>query len=48
MYNFELMSEFHLTQELLVQNSAEFLKVFEEQLDDPLIEVKVASMKAIT
>lgn len=48
MYNFELISEFHLTQELLVQNSDEFLKVFEEQLDDQLIEVKVASMKAIT
>ena len=34
MYNFEILSEFHLSQELLVENSKDFIDLFQESLED--------------
>lgn len=48
MYNFEILSEYHLSQELLVENSKDFIDLFQETLEDDNIEIKVASLKAIT
>lgn len=48
LYNFELLAEYHLSQELIVQNSDNFLQLFTSSLEDAKIEVKVASLKAIT
>jgi len=48
MYNFEVISEYHLSQELLVQYSDDFLKSFTSTLQDPDVKVKVASLKTTT
>ena len=48
MYNFEILSEYHLSQDLLVQNSQEFIDLFDKSLEDDNVEIKVASLKAIT
>lgn len=48
MYNFEILSEYHLSQELLVENSKDFIDLFQESLEDQNIEIKVAALKAIT
>jgi len=34
MYNFEILSEYHLSQDLIVKNSSDFLKLFTETLQD--------------
>ena len=48
MYNFELLSEYHLDQDLIVQNSTQFMELFTKTLQEPNIHIKVASLKAIT
>lgn len=48
MYNFEILSEYHLSQELLVENSQQFIDLFQESLEDENVEIKVASLKAIS
>ena len=48
MYNFEILSEFHLSQELIVEHSNQFLELFTQTLQEDNIETKVASLKAIT
>lgn len=48
MYNFEVLSEYHLSQDLLVENSKEFIDLFQDSLIDENVEIKVASLKAIT
>lgn len=32
LYNFEIMAEYHLSQELIVQNSKEFIQLFQNSL----------------
>jgi hypothetical protein len=48
MYNFEILSEYHLSQELIVEHSAQFLELFNNTLKEDDILVKVAALKAIT
>ena len=48
MYNFEILAEYHLSQELIVKNSDQFLETFTNTLKDDSIDVKVASLKAIS
>jgi hypothetical protein len=48
LYNFEILSEYHLSQDLIVQNSQEFLNIFVETLQDNDISVKVAALKSIS
>lgn len=48
LYNFEILAEYHLSQELITENSKQFLDIFAASLEDEKIEVKVASLKAIT
>lgn len=48
MYNFEILAEYHLPQELVIENSANFLELFKESLEDEQIEIRVASLKAIS
>ena len=48
MYIFELLAEYHLPQEQIVQNSSQFIELFSGCLKDPNITVKVAALKAIT
>lgn len=48
LYNFEVLAEYHLSQELIVENSAHFVELFAASLEDPQVEIKVASLKAIT
>ena len=48
MYNFEILSEYHLSQEHIVQHSGDFLQLFTETLQDNDTQVKVASLRAIT
>ena len=48
MYNFEILAEYHLSQELIIQNSDQFLEIFTKTLQEESIDVKVASLKAIT
>jgi hypothetical protein len=42
------LAEYHLSQELIVQNSNDFLQLFAGALEDNSVEVKVAALKAIT
>lgn len=48
MYNFEVLSEYHLTEEFIVQHSAEFIQLFTSSLQENNIHIKVASLKAIS
>jgi len=48
MYNFEILSEYHLSQDHIVKNSQTFLGLFSQTLQEDDISVKVASLKAIT
>jgi hypothetical protein len=48
MYNFEILAEYHLSQELIVENSESFLSLFTSTLQDGDISVKVAALKAIS
>lgn len=48
MYNFELLSEYHLSEEFIVQNSSDFIQLFTNTLQENNILVKVASLKAIS
>lgn len=48
MYIFELLAEYHLPQEQIVQNSNQFIELFSGCLKDSNITVKVAALKAIT
>jgi hypothetical protein len=35
MYNFEILAEYHLSQELIVENSKDFIALFSNSLEDP-------------
>lgn len=48
MYNFEILAEYHLSQELIVEHSAAFLDRFSATLGDGDIHVQVAALKAIS
>jgi len=48
MYNFEILAEYHLSQELIVEHSNQFLEIFTGVLQEENIHVKVAALKAIT
>jgi molecular chaperone GrpE (heat shock protein) len=48
MYNFEILSEYHLSQEHIVKNSQTFLGLFNQTLQENDVIIKVASLKAIT
>lgn len=48
MYNFEILSEYHLSQELIVAHSADFIQLFTQTLQENNIEIRVASLKAIS
>jgi hypothetical protein len=45
---FELLAEYHLPQELIVQNQASFMTLFGKSLDDSNPRVRVATLKALT
>lgn len=47
MYAMELLSEFHLPQDQMVQNSQNFMQLFQHSLSDGEIKVKVATLKAL-
>jgi hypothetical protein len=48
MYVLELLTEYHLPQELIVQSSDDFIGLFKKCLVDPSPKIKVASLRAIT
>ena len=48
MYNFEVLSEFHLSQELIVEHSEQFIQLFTATLQEKDILVRVAALKAIS
>ena len=48
MHIFELLAEYHLPQEQIIQNSENFMKLFTNCLKDETVSVKVAALKAIT
>ena len=48
MYAFELLSEYHLPQEQIVQHSGDFMNIFNSSLNDGDVRVKVATLKALT
>lgn len=48
MYMFELLAEYHLPQEQIVENSAHFMQLFSETLKDGNVRVRVATLKALT
>lgn len=48
MYNFEILSEYHLSQEHIVGHSGEFLELFTATLQENDGAIKVAALKAIT
>lgn len=48
MYMFELLAEYHLSQELIVENSQNFMNLFKESLKDTNVRVRVATLKAMT
>ena len=48
MYNFEILSEYHLSQEHIVEHSKDFLDLFTATLQENDIRIKVAALKAIT
>ena len=48
MYMFELLSEYHLPQEQIVQNSQQFMGLFSESLKDTNVKVRAATLKALS
>jgi hypothetical protein len=48
MYNFEILSEYYLPQDLIVDNSDQFIEVFKSTLKEKDIRVRVASLKAVS
>jgi hypothetical protein len=48
LYNFEVLAEYHLSQELIIENSQQFLELFANALQENHVAIKVASLKAIT
>ena len=48
LYIFETLAEYHLSQELIKGNIAQFIETFSKTLEDDNIKVKVSSIKAIT
>jgi len=48
MYNFEVLSEYHFSQDLLKDNADDFLKNFTSALQDNDVRVKVAALKTTT
>ena len=48
MHIFELLAEYHLPQEQIIQHSEDFMKLFTNCLKDETVTVKVAALKAIT
>ena len=48
MFMFDLLSEYYLPQEQIIQNQAEFIKVFQESLKDTQARVRAATFKALT
>lgn len=48
LYNFELLSEYHLDEEFVVKHSSEFIQLFTSTLEDSSIVIKVAALKAIS
>lgn len=48
MYIFELLAEYHLPKEQIIENSTQFIELFSGCLKDDNITVKVAALKAIT
>jgi DNA primase len=47
-YMFELLAEYHLPQELIVQNQENFMNLFSESMKDTNPRVRVATLKALT
>lgn len=45
---FELLAEFHLPQELIVENQDNFMHLFSESMKDTNPRVRVATLKALT
>lgn len=45
---FELLAEYHLPQELIVQNQDNFMNLFSESMKDTNPRVRVATLKALT
>jgi DNA primase len=45
---FELLAEYHLPQELIVQNQENFMNLFSESMKDTNPRVRVATLKALT
>ena len=43
-----MLAEYHLSQELIIENSAQFLELFANSLQEEKVAIKVASLKAIT
>lgn len=48
MHIFELLAEYHLPQEQIIQYSSDFMKLFTDCLKEETLSVKVAALKAIT
>ena len=48
MYNFEILAEYHLSQEHIVGHSTQFLELFTSTLQEEDALIKVAALKAIT
>lgn len=48
MYMFELLTEFHLPQEQIVENQTAFMGLFSESLKDKQARVRAATFKAMT
>lgn len=48
MYMFELLAEYHLPQELIVQESDSFMLVFNQGIQDADVKVRTATLRALT
>ena len=48
MFMFDLLSEYYLPQEQIVENQANFMQVFKDSLKDPQPRVRAATFKALT
>lgn len=48
MYMFELLAEYHLPQDLIVQNQESFMALFSQSMEDTNPRVRVATLKALT
>lgn len=48
MYVFELLSEYHLPQQQIVENQSNFMQLFQHSLNDSDVRVKVATLRALT